>query len=436
MRPWSVLFALLWIFFPSGKHWAGQRDLLQEIEHLRSRIRALEEKISQHEGDNQLHDASTLSHQIQAIKESIEERFGSFSIHGSVVGYYQGISPARIGGRRFSNPDGAGFATDLEITFRPMNEGEFYLRIHAGEGDGADRDLEGEGALFADLNTLNDDNPDGQFVDLLEAHYTHSLLGGLLNITVGKSEQACFIDQNAFANSEVFQFVGKPFVNNPVLDTEIEYGPLVALQLSPMERLSLVALVESTSNGGQKDVWDDVFDDPFLGAQLTYSPRISGLEGNYRLYGWMAPYEHPDLDAPGRTHMGWGVGISADQWLSRKLGLFARVGYHHEDVYPVSWFVSLGLSGAGILPGRENDHMGIGLAALIAGPDLDDAAVDTGLLLGDGRHTCEYHIEVYYRFALSDHLAITPDLQMVINPLGESGNDEIFSGMLRGEFYF
>ena len=48
----------------------------------------------------------------------------------------------------------------------------------------------------------------------------------------------------------------------------------------------------------------------------------------------------------------------------------------------------------------------------------------------------EYHFEGYYRFQISENFAITPDLQYVVNPHGDSDNDDIFAGMIRAEFSF
>ncbi len=60
---------------------------------------------------------------------------------------------------------------------------------------------------------------------------------------------------------------------------------------------------------------------PFLGSQLTMSPKFGELEGNYRFYGWWAGYNHAKLDSDRNAHRsaekGYGAGLSADQQLSR-----------------------------------------------------------------------------------------------------------------------
>ena len=64
-------------------------------------------------------------------------------------------------------------------------------------------------------------------------------------LLIGKTEPVILIDDNAFANAEDVQFVGKPFVNDPVLDSEDEFGPLFAGSVSMFENLAFVLLYQN-----------------------------------------------------------------------------------------------------------------------------------------------------------------------------------------------
>lgn len=227
----------------------------------------------------------------KTIKDALMERLGTLSIHGGVLGYYQGRNAPTINDIDYTGANGAGFVADLELNFKPLKNGDFFMRVHAGEGDGADKDLAEDGALFANLNTIADDNPGNDGLSVLEAYYTHSFFDERLLFSIGKTEQVVFIDDNAFANDEYTQFVGKPFVNNPMFDSEDEFGPLMAAQISPWKPLKFTFLYASTSRPylpdyQQKSVWDNIFDTPFLAGQLTFSPNLFGYDGNYRVYGW------------------------------------------------------------------------------------------------------------------------------------------------------
>ena len=240
--------------------------------------------------------------------------------------------------------------------------------------------------LLANLNTIADDNTGGNdtSLNLLEALYTHEFFDKTLNVTGGKAKNLLFLDGNAFANNEKKQFVGKPFVNNSVLDSESEYTPLLGGEFKPVELLALSVVGTSTSRPNvegtplentAKSKYDNVFSTPFLGSQLTVSPKFGELEGNYRLYGWYAGYNHSKLDSDrnpidGRKAKGWGVGVSADQQVTPMIGLFGRFGWNNDDVYVVGWEASGGVNLKGLIPGRERGQPGRGLCRARAGGPL------------------------------------------------------------------
>jgi hypothetical protein len=428
---------------------ADNAAVLKEIQALKERIEELEEKLEEQELLAKRRAAKTETSIDEKIGEALEERFGTLEIHGGAILYYQDSQTDELDGEKADSPSGAGFVANLEFTWKPalpvVEEGEFYVRIHAGNGTGADRTGGGSrikpaDVLLGNLNTIADDNSDENDdtgLRLLEAHYTHHFFDEMLSITAGKAGQLGFLDDNAFANDEGVQFVGKPFVNNTVLDSENEYTPLIGVKIQPVELVSLTLIGASTSRpnvegtpleNSSKSKYDNVFSTPFIGGQLTFSPKFGELEGNYRLYGWQAGYDHAKLDSKrnpidGKQAKGWGFGISADQQITEMVGLFGRFGWNNEDVYVVNWEASGGVDVKGLIPGRDEDNLGIGFAALI--PDGRFDANDP-----------EYHLEAYYRIAVTENLAFTPDLQYVWNPGGDSDNDGILAGMVRAEFNF
>ncbi len=443
----AVLFCMPVYSSPNDLSPPDVRELYKQIQELKKKINQLEQKIRQKEVKEE-----KLRKDIEEVKEAkktiekIKERIGNISIHGGVVSYYQAASSgenSELGNPEghFSNPDGGGYVADIELSWEPMENGEFYMRIHAGEGDGADNILPTEkerekGArdpLFADLNTLNDDNPDDSEVDVLEAYYTQTLFDEMLSVSFGKTEPFAFVDDNEFANDENSQFVGKPFVNNPMFDSEDEYGPILALSfnpkfLKPLKDVTFTAVVQSSSyprneEGKQKDEWSNFFRRPLVAGQITYSPTIRGMSGNYRIYGWVQTYDHERIGNKTGTDEGWGVGISCDQYLTEKIGLFGRFGYQNDEVYEAPIFYSAGAYIKGLIPIRKDDELGIGLAGLKANHAFDD-------------HHTEYHGEAYYKFVFSDNFALSLDLQYVENPLGNNDNNDIWAGMVRGEFSF
>lgn len=442
-----ILMALLFITALNSRALADNAQILKEIQSLKERIEELEEKLEEQESLSKRQAAKTEAGIEDKIGEALEERFGTLEIHGGAVLYYQDSATDELNGEKADSPSGAGLAADLELTWKPalpvVEDGSFYVRIHAGDGTGADRSGGGRikpaEVLLANLNTIADDNTDGNDtgLDLVEAHYTHNFFDETLSVTAGKAKNLLFLDGNAFANNERQQFVGKPFVNNSVLDSESEYTPLVGGEFKASERFAFSVVATSTSRPNvegtplehtAKSKYDNAFSTPFLGSQLTVSPKFGELEGNYRLYGWYAGYDHSRLDKTrdpidGKKDKGWGVGISADQRVTEAIGLFGRFGWNNEDVYVVKWEASGGVNLKGLIPGRDEDAMGLGFAWLAPAHRYDP-------------NDPECHLELYYRIAVTENLAFTPDLQYVWNPGGDSDNDGVFAGMVRAEFNF
>ena len=443
-----VVFALIFLSGISGHAMAADNaSIQQEIQALKERIEQLEVKLEEQQAVAKNQAAQTENDIADKIGEALEERFGTLEIHGGAILYYQGSQVHELNGESADSPSGAGFTADLELTWKPalplFEDGQFYARIHAGDGTGADRSgNKGNNpvnVLLGNLNTIADDNTGGDdtSLNLLEAHYTHEFFDKTLKITGGKAKNEMFLDGNAFANNEKQQFVGKPFVNNVVLDSEAEYTPLLGADFKPIDLLTLSVVGTSTSRplvdgtplaDTAKSKYDNVFSTPFLGSQITVSPKFGELEGNYRLYGWWAGYNHSKLDSDrnpiaGRSEKGYGIGLSADQQLTRNVGLFGRLAWNNDDVYVIGWEASGGLSLKGLIPKRDDDVLGVGVAALVPGSRYtqDDP---------------EVHFEVYYRIAVTENLAFSPDLQYVVNPGGDSHNDGIWAGMIRGEFNF
>lgn len=360
--------------------------------------------------------------------KAFEDRFGPLSINGRVVGYYQGANNVKINDQEIGDNKGFGYTLDLELTWKPLRSGQLYLRIHHGYGKGADRHL--RNYLLANLNTIADDNDEyGDGVQLIEAYYTQRFLKDNLFVSLGKTNLETFVDDNVFANDHNTQFVGKPFVNNPLIDTIDDYIPTLALGGSLTRGLEVVALAQTMNRPSGPVVWQEkvgqnLFDDPSFSIQMTHATRLRGLKGNYRLYGMWETYQYKD--SQGQRHdKVWVVGLSLDQKVHEKVGLFARGSYGRRKSFGLRWFCSVGGQVSGIFPSRRRDVFGMGVAGV--GYKQQVRGQNSGM---------ETHFEAYYRIVLNDYFAITPDIQCVIDPAGRSDNDTIIAGMLRGEFKF
>ena len=106
-------------------------------------------------------------------------------------------------------------------------------------------------------------------------------------------------------------------------------------------------------------------------------------------------------------------------------GLFARAGMSRGGVESLSFAecdaaVSLGAQLSGSRWGRGDDGVGLAVGVELASPSHREylAAGGAGLRLGDGglRFGPEIDSEAYYAFAIAKALALTADVQAIVNP--------------------
>ncbi len=76
---------------------------------------------------------------------------------------------------------------------------------------------------------------------------------------------------------------------------------------------------------------------------------------------------------------------------------------------------------------RDNDVAGVAYGQAILSDDYEDTL---------GNPEDEGHFEAYYRITVNDHLAITPDIQVISNALGDGDSDTILVGGVRGQLTF
>ena len=92
-----------------------------------------------------------------------------------------------------------------------------------------------------------------------------------------------------------------------------------------------------------------------------------GLPGHYRIGGWHHSGNFSDHDGLTTHGDNWGLYFAADRMLWREqdeqgLGLFYRVGGSPHNRNQFEWAMDGGLSYQGLLPGRDDDIAGLGVA--------------------------------------------------------------------------
>ena len=235
-------------------------------------------------------------------------------------------------------------------------------------------------------------------------------------------------DANAFAHGRgTDQFMNLGLVVNPVALRTVPYSALgFALIMLPLDNLIVQFSVLDAEGVPNEDGFDTVFEG---GTAFALEGRLgtnfADLPGHILLAATISDREFSTLDQDPRLLLGllpgltieperddnsWSVYTNFDQYLwkpdadsDRGVGIFGRLGFADDTTHPIAWFLSLGLSGKGLVPGREGDHFGIGYSIVGASDELpsriniDDAHI----------------VELYYDIELTGWLHVTPDIQIV-----------------------
>jgi Carbohydrate-selective porin, OprB family len=280
-------------------------------------------------------------------------------------------------------------AIDLTLIYQPMVRTTLFVDLEAIGGPGPDDVLGSLSRLNADAETLGDQD---EKLTVREAWLGLRFINDRLDTFVGKLDLTNYFDRNAFANDETSQFLNTALVNNPMLKQPAN-GPGVVGQWDAGRDLGFSLGVQATN-----DLDEDLLNGPFVIAAIDYhTSRFIG--GNYRLWARVSTIQEDD------DPLTWGVGISLDQLLIPRFGVFVRAGFSQtEEVSLISYAVSAGIGWTSPLGERPKDHLGIGYSFQHEDP-------------GD-----EHVLEAYYNLFLTDHLSVIGNVQWLIHgPNQETG---------------
>ncbi|WP_018969793.1 carbohydrate porin [Rubritalea marina] len=131
---------------------------------------------------------------------------------------------------------------------------------------------------------------------------------------------------------------------------------------------------------------------------------------------------HVDMIEASNTPEGWGINFSANKWIDDLWMPFLKAGYTEDAGSLLETSVS---AGVGYKSTGSNDLLG--------------AAFNWGIpnenTFGAGRED-QYTVEVFYRYQLTENIALTPDIQYLINPALNPQDSSILLGGLRARIVF
>ncbi|MBR7792171.1 carbohydrate porin [Undibacterium sp. FT147W] len=246
-----------------------------------------------------------------------------------------------------------------------------------------------------------------------------------LEINFGKMDPFSFFDQNAVANDETRQFLNTVFVHNPLLDAGGDIG-VDANGFTPGFRVSYLNEVNKAEpwrlsfgvfGAGQGANYTRFFSSPLVIAQVEKQFKsFGGLNGNVRAYYWrngQAAQYSGDVAA----HSGWG--ISADQRVSDNVALFGRYGHQLTGRVSFDRALTFGAEFGGGLWQRGADALGVSLGWLRTSNQFRNDA-PTLADFGFAASNAERVAEIYYRYRVNKQFELSPDLQLISRPAGNS----------------
>ncbi len=255
---------------------------------------------------------------------------------------------------------------DFNVSFRPIEQGEFFLRASFAKRDGLKAVSPftvspNADDLFSDLKNINTHSRD----HLLELWYAHKFelsKEASLKLTAGIIDSTGFIDDNVYAADELGQFMNEALVHNPFANLP-SYDAGVAVEFE-WDKFHL-RLVGMRSKAENEDM--DRRNYNWIGAQIGYKVETPMGEGNYRVYAYTTNKRFENWDADSYRALK-GFGVSFDQQIIKDiLGAFFRAGFQDDSARVThNRMYSFGLNLNGSVWGRKDDEVGVGYAYLKA----------------------------------------------------------------------
>ncbi len=299
---------------------------------------------------------------------------------------------------------------------------------------------------------------------VMEYYLSQGLPHNIMMI-VGRVDATNFLDTNSYANIPESQFFNGSLNNDLLWGNLLTFSTYAALFVIPVKEGISIATGVWTPNtqpddyGGDWNDWAAVINPMFSyhidgkpgKAQVTYAysssdtapfdnPRfspneftdiISDKEGiRSRSGNWLVTFNlEQHLWTPDGADEDYATGTQDFTNNPPGVGLFYRFGYMPDDRNSFNMTMSGGLGARGIIPGRPNDRMGIGVYGMWASDEFKDSSLLLNALLDD-----EVGFEAYYNFAITPWLQLSADAQYIEQGLTTSDNAWVLGTRLNIRF--
>jgi len=234
-----------------------------------------------------------------------------------------------------------------------------------------------------------------------------------VQVAVGKIDPTDFFDQMKLATAQT-GFLNGFFQVSPTIDFP-DQGLGAVAGAMPTDQLYVLAGVSDANGSPTRAGFDTFFEDSeyFTAAEVGY---FSSFEQRYydniHVTAW-----HVDERETAKAPEGWGISGSVSWLLGDRWLPFLRGGYSDGEASPLQGALSAGFG----IRFRTHDVFGVGLGwGRPSDRTLDD----------------EYVAELFYLLQLTQRLAITPDVQIIVDPPLNPDEDVIGVFGMRGRLSF
>lgn len=246
-----------------------------------------------------------------------------------------------------------------------------------------------------------------------ELYLEQKLFKDKFYMAAGKLDLSDWFDANEVADSGDTKFLS----NSLVLSQTIPFptkgiGGMIKFQ--PDDLIYFQSGAATAESAATKTGLSKGFNSAFFINELGISPKFGTLPGNYRFIFHLTHHKLDRIndDEAGAKNNDVGFGLSFDQAVTKNITLFMRYGIADQKVRDIEYFWSFGGQIMELIPGRKFDCLGLGVAQSITGDDF--RRVNESEELQVSRTETIY--EAYYRIYLNEFIALTPNIQVVMNP--------------------
>lgn len=291
--------------------------------------------------------------------------------------------------------------------------------------------------------------------ELMEYHLIQALPLDTVAI-VGRLDPSNYLDQNSFSCTADSQFLNVSMNSNPLFGAFLSYSTYAILFMTKVTdglTLAYGAWTPSTVPGDYGGSWNDYGAALYpifkykaanhpgaIQAILAYTSKDATDVGNPRLLPGLATGNLPTksdnwiFEISGEQYYWEPKGAKQDFHVATKdfaqdrpgFGMFYRFSYTPEDRNPYNIYLSGGLGGRGVVPGRPYDRFGFGPYWLKESSDLDK---QDRHLLGN-----EVGVEAFYNFAITPYVQLSLDAQWVTQGIKSSEDAVILGTRLNTRF--